>query len=337
MRITSVAARESALVPFKNNRTRVFNIRLLTVDELLVNGFMSQSFLLDLMVLACIFCWGLRGVVDKRALELVPYSALLLAEYGVYLPSAAGAYFMLNAGPHWFLSNEVLMWSAAGALAQFAAVLFYLVAMSGLEASFVIGLTAAYPLIMQVLAVPTLGESLLGARLIGTVLIGIGIVSIAGSQDWKKTPLSGRKRMIALACVFLCTVLWGVIGILDKKAVAGSSPMIAFYAKSVCNVFLLGAAIAWYAARRALPSFTSKALWQFSSISAVLMVIGNLAYVQALAMAPASYVIVITGCYPVVMYLAALWILKERVNVVRISGVCTIVIGAIVTELTRSM
>lgn len=299
---------------------------------------MSQSLLLDLLVLTCILSWGLRGIVDKRALERLPYNSLLLAVYSFYLPSAVVVYLILSATqPHWSLSVDVVAWTGLSAAAQFAAIVLYLIAMSRLEASFVIGLTAAYPLIMQVLAVPALGESLLGARLIGAVLIGIGIISIAGSQDWEENKLPGGQRTVALCCVVLCTVLWGVIGIFDKKAVGGSSPLVAYYAKCVCNVVLVSLAFGWFALRKSMPLARGKALWKFSALSALLMTLGNLAYVQALSLASASYVIVITGCYPVVMYMCALWILKERLNLVRISGVCTIVLGAIVTQLTRSL
>ena len=296
---------------------------------------MPQTWLLDILVLACIFCFGVRGVVDKRALEKVPYKALLMAVYSVYLPSAVVCWCLLSRSPAQAIGPDVILWSACSAIGQFAAVLFYLLAMSWLEASFVIGITAAYPLVMQVLAVPTLGESILGPRLIGAILMGIGIFSISRSNGAATGTVAGAKRSIALACVCLCTLLWGVIGIFDKKAVCGSSPLAVYYIKCVCNVVLALMSVAWLYFRHELPRFKSAVLWRYSGISASLMTIGNVAYVQALALAPASYVIVVTGCYPVVMYIGALWILKERLSMARLSGVCTIVLGAILTQLTR--
>ncbi|HEY9789065.1 MAG TPA: EamA family transporter [Candidatus Obscuribacterales bacterium] len=296
---------------------------------------MTESSVLNLLVLSCILAWGVVGIVDKLALEQVSYKAFVLAVYAFSLPTAGVVGLVAFATqPRSALSPEVIFWSACAAAAQFFSLLLYLKAMSRLEASFVIGITAAYPMITQLIAASALGESLWGTRLAGAALIGVGITAIAVSQ---KSNLTGNGNIRVIGCVVLCTLLWSVVGIFDKKAVACSSALGAYYAKCLCNLVLLAMALAWLYYKRALPSFASLKLWQFASLSALLMTIGNLAYIEALALAPASYVIVITGCYPVVMYACALVFLKERLNVKRLSGVCVIVLGAVLTQLTQSL
>jgi len=57
----------------------------------------------------------------------------------------------------------------------------------------------------------------------------------------------------------------------------------------------------------------------------------------AMSAAPATYVIAICGCYPLVMYVLAVVMLKERVNWVRVIGIALIVCGGIVIQLTQAL
>jgi drug/metabolite transporter (DMT)-like permease len=50
----------------------------------------------------------------------------------------------------------------------------------------------------------------------------------------------------------------------------------------------------------------------------------------------ASYVIVITGCYPLIMYIFALMFLKEKLNLIRLAGVILVVAGGGIVQLTQS-
>jgi uncharacterized membrane protein len=77
-------------------------------------------------------------------------------------------------------------------------------------------------------------------------------------------------------------------------------------------------------------------LWTFPILSALCLIIGGLAYLYAMSMSTASYVIVITGCYPLLMYTFAVWLLGEKVNRLRLVGIAVLVIGGIFTQLTQS-
>jgi drug/metabolite transporter (DMT)-like permease len=51
-------------------------------------------------------------------------------------------------------------------------------------------------------------------------------------------------------------------------------------------------------------------------------------------MASASYVITITGCYPLLMYIFAMWLLKERFNKMRFAGILLVVVGGALVQMT---
>ncbi len=50
----------------------------------------------------------------------------------------------------------------------------------------------------------------------------------------------------------------------------------------------------------------------------------------------ASYVIAITGCYPMLMYLLALVWLKERFSQARFAGISLVVLGGILVQLSKT-
>jgi drug/metabolite transporter (DMT)-like permease len=57
----------------------------------------------------------------------------------------------------------------------------------------------------------------------------------------------------------------------------------------------------------------------------------------AMTMATASYVIVITGCYPLFMYLFAMLFLKEKLDKLRVLGVLLVVLGGLMVQTTQSL
>jgi len=60
-------------------------------------------------------------------------------------------------------------------------------------------------------------------------------------------------------------------------------------------------------------------------------------YLFAMTMASVSYVIVITGCYPLFMYLFAVIFLKERLSKMRIGGMALVIIGGLLVQNTQSL
>src|SRR5262249_24237005 len=70
----------------------------------------------------------------------------------------------------------------------------------------------------------------------------------------------------------------------------------------------------------------------FCSLSAVCLAFGAWAYLSAMSIRAASYVISITACYPVLMYVLAVFFLKERFSRLRSAGIALVVLGGVLVQ-----
>jgi drug/metabolite transporter (DMT)-like permease len=343
---------------------------------------------IDPNILITLFCWGLWGISDKKALSYVGQEDVILRLYVISFFFIPIAYFALNhLQPGWGLSPEVMLWSGLASASYMIAMLAYMSAMSTTEASYVLGITAAYPLIFQIVATIFLGEELLPQRMLGAVIIAFGLFFIGGSGDGSeekaKEGISSAKEDLrssrppgpptspmpvslvdaragessdsiaadsdntvtsqkakssiskkTIICLLIATFTWGVYGIFDKKAVGIATPLVIYFAKTlwdVCSFFIVWPIML----RRKKIDWTTKPAWGFAAISEFALAIGAFTYLSALARTTASYVITITGCYPLLMYLFALLLLKEKFNKMRFLGIILVVIGGIVVQLTE--
>ncbi|MBX9686794.1 MAG: DMT family transporter, partial [Candidatus Obscuribacterales bacterium] len=221
-------------------------------------------------------------------------------------------------------------------------------AMSAAEASFVLGITAAYPIVFQFLASLFLGEALVPERILGALIIGLGLLFISSSAGSAlsstkddspqiENQLAERKSRWKLAlCVFLATFCWGVYGLCDKKAVSCAPPLMVFVAKAVWDSLLFFVLLFIYNRLGVKLDWRNRQAWLYCSFSELALGLGGLSYLMALGMASASYVITITGAYPLLMYLFALWFLKEKFNKLRFAGIIFVVIGALLVQLTAA-
>jgi uncharacterized membrane protein len=69
-------------------------------------------------------------------------------------------------------------------------------------------------------------------------------------------------------------------------------------------------------------------------MSALCLAFGAWAYLSAMTFRSASYVISLTACYPVLMYILAVFFLKERFNRVRSAGIALVVLGGVLVQNT---
>ena len=103
--------------------------------------------------------------------------------------------------PHFHISSTVWGWTLLAALAQLVSFAAYLVAMSITDASLVLGLTAAYPIVSQLLAVAWLHESFSGKRIFAALAIAVGVLAIGASKHQQHQHLSGKRRLLLGACI----------------------------------------------------------------------------------------------------------------------------------------
>ncbi|HEY9677152.1 MAG TPA: EamA family transporter [Drouetiella sp.] len=292
--------------------------------------------LLNLVIAASIVCYGAWGIFDKKALESSNDRSVLLILYLVGLPEIPLLYYLCNASvPTWHVTGPIALWSGLASITSTLSLFAYLFAMSRAEASYVLGITASYPLVMQFLAFAFLGEKLVVGRLIGSALIGIGVTAVGNSAK-HQTAMSQKDRLIVLLCIVFATFGWGVHGLFDKKAVELADPLVIFFTRSLFDAATLIVYVSVLKATKTAVVLNSKKAWLFAAFSAACLGFGYICYLKAMSLATASYVIVITGCYPLLMYIFALIFLKEKFNKIRFLGVVLVVAGGALVQLTQA-
>lgn len=304
------------------------------------SGAISPSGLVALVV-TTILCWGAWGIFDKKALESGSpkdvFLILLLCELP-QIPIAAAILF--GQGLAWEPSWPLIVWPALSALTMSISTLVYLMALKEAEASYVLGITASYPLLVQFFAVYLVDEPLGVPRLVGALLIAAGVFAVgfsAARHGSGKGTAAGNRTWFIIGAAVVSTVCWALYGLFDKKAVMVANPWFVYFWQSVFNGILIlpfAALLRW---RGHQPKLNNGRVWLFCSLSALSLSAGAICCLLAMSVAEASYVIAISGCYPLVMYVLAVLMLKERVNWVRVLGIGLIVGGGIVVQLTHSL
>lgn len=294
-----------------------------------------DNFYLNWVIAFSNLCWGIWGIFDKKALEVSSPRSVLLIQYFMALPEfLLLAAYMFFAHKSMTVSPEAFFWAAIGAATSFVAMVAYMVAMSRTEASFVLAITASYPLVMQLFATAFLGETLVGMRMVGAALIGAGVF-LVGYSGTAAHEQSEKDKKLILFCVIIATLGWGIHGLFDKKAVALAEPMAIMMSRCVVDFMTFLVMLAVLPRMNPKPNLSNKKVWMLCTLSAVSLVGGYLSYLKAMTVFSASYVIVITGCYPLLMYLFALIFLKEKLNWVRLCGVTLVVGGGALVQLTQ--
>ena len=152
-----------------------------------------------------------------------------------------------------------------------------------------------------------------------------------------------NSRLRLWIAIIGATFCWGIWGVFDKKTINLSGVIEVFFCKSLWGTMfsaILIVLIVYFVrikfsddrnpeneeftslffnpdSEKSLkgffkPLFTKK-LWIPALLSAFCLYAGGLTYLLALAQATASYVVVVTGCYPLIMHLLALLLYKEEI------------------------
>jgi drug/metabolite transporter (DMT)-like permease len=298
-----------------------------------------------MLVVLCLACWSTWGIFDKKALEAANHLDVLLFQHIIYLIEIPITYLVILYLYHSCeIMPEVWLWTGLAAGVSSAAMLFYLVALSKAEASYVLGITASYPVFVQFFAWIYLHEQLVPERLLGSICVFIGVTLIGLSKQalrqdmMDKSPQERRKHnLIVLVLCALATVSWGLSGLFDKKAVMVALPFKIYFARCVWDALICLVMYLTYLALKYKVQFNSPTAWKFSFLSAACLSVGAVSYLFAMKLASLSYVSVITGCYPLFMYLFAIIFLRERVNERRITGMGLVVIGGLMVQITQGL
>ncbi len=264
----------------------------------------ARTMPLNFLIAVTLICWSLWGICDKKALAKSDPVNTLLMTYALYLPAAVLTAAAMGAIlPGWHLTGRVLLWTGLASFANWLGVIAYLKAMSMADASYVLGITSGYPVIMQVIAVFALGEQIVPLRVVGSLLIFLGVFTIGFDQNKSETgsntdretdehqglPPGSRsnwtKERTLLAILMVVAMLgWGSMGIFDKMAVQSARALEAYTGVLIWNAAF--ALISWMVppslARRAASIKFDKSLWLFPSLSALCLMVGGMTYIAAL-------------------------------------------------------
>lgn len=295
------------------------------------------------LIAICLACWSTWGIFDKKALEAARYLDVIVFQHIIYVVEIPIVFWILTLlYPHgWTIDTGVWGWTLLGSLASSIATLIYLIAMSKAEASFVLGITAAYPLVVQVLAQFVLKEDLVPMRILGSILISAGVAFI-GSTDHKQADdldqdAPVHKKSVVLLLCLVATLCWGTTGLFDKKSLLLDDAFKVYFARCVWDVLILVCFMATAFILKHKFSWTARRAWKYSFLSSLCLSLGTVAYMFAMTMASASYVIVITGCYPLFMYFCAIFFLKEKIKKSRLIGVTLVVLGGLLVQQTQGV
>lgn len=286
-----------------------------------------------LLVGAVLLSWGAAGIFDKKAVSSTDHKSVFAAFQLFHLPLTAVMFALLYiVYGQWSLNPEVFFWEGLNAVSALIAMLTYFYALSRAQASYIVGITAGYPVLGALLAIPILGEAFSAWGLLGAGLVSAGVAAIGFSRDEQTRSLSRAESLKVTAAIIVSTVLWAVLGIFEKKALEFGRPLEAYTVLTMWKSLL---AIAYLCFASKTLSLRNAKTWKFSWSSSLLVTLGNIAFIFALSASDAGYVIVMTAAYPLLMYTAAVVWLNERVIGVRVFGIALIVAGCVLSELCR--
>src|SRR5262249_17869365 len=96
--------------------------------------------------------WGVAGIFDKKAVNASTARSVFITfhVFGVLMALALFVSLPYIYGA-WHIAPQVMFWEAMNAFAALGALLAYFYAMGKTQASWVLGITAGYPIVGQML------------------------------------------------------------------------------------------------------------------------------------------------------------------------------------------
>lgn len=254
--------------------------------------------------------WGLWAILSKWISHIgagVSEAQLqVLSTLGV-LPILIALWFMPEKEPAANRRRGVLLALGSGIVSAIGNIAYYS-ALGEAKAATVIPLTALYPVVTVILAVPLLKERVNAWQWFGIV------VSLSAIYLFNVPAESGVEQGITsrwMLLPFAAIVLWGVAALMQKAAtndVSGRESAIWFLV-----AFLPMAAI--LAVFDPLPSNIPASTWWLSAALGFALAFGNLTILLAFASGgKASIIVPLAGLYPVVSIPIALVVLGDRIG-----------------------
>lgn len=257
--------------------------------------------------LLTLLSWGLWAILTKLVGDGVSEAQLqVISTLGV-LPILAALWFMPEPGPAINWRRGVLLALGSGIVSCIGNVAYY-AALGEAKAATVIPLTALYPVVTVILAVPLLKERVNAWQWFGIVvsLSAIYLFNVPSGSEVEQG-LTSRWMLLPLSAI----VLWGLAALMQKAAtndISARESAIWFLA-----AFLpVAGMIQLY---DPLPGGISASTWWLAAALGFALAFGNLTILLAFASGgKASIIAPLAGLYPVVSIPIALLALGDRIG-----------------------
>jgi len=259
-----------------------------------------------LSTVAALFCWGLWAILPRFLGQWDTFTGGQIQAFSTLgmLPVMIALGFTRSVRNEIRNPRGTLLAVAAGTCGCIGNVLYYEILKAGEKATTVVPLTALYPLVTVLLAVPLLREKLNRTQLFGIVLafVAIYLFNVQQTQGFLS-----RWLLVILVPI----LLWGVAGLLQKIAtnhISGEMSTLWFLAASVpAAIFLF--------MREGSPSYYNAKELTIVLLIGFMFALGNYGILDAFAAGgKASIITPISGLYSMVSIPIAIIFLGERLG-----------------------
>jgi bacterial/archaeal transporter family protein len=251
--------------------------------------------------------WGLWAILTKLiGGDISEAQIQVISTIGV-LPILAALWFMPESVPAANRRRGILLALAAGIISCIGNIAYY-AALGDAKAATVIPLTALYPVVTVILAVPLLKERVNSWQWFG-IIVSLSAIYLFNVPTESGVEQGLTSRLMLLP--FTAVVLWGVTALMQKAAtndISARESAIWFLA-----AFIPVAGLIQFF--DPLPSGIPPSTWWLAAAMGFALAFGNLTILLAFASGgKASIIVPLAGLYPVVSIPIALVALGERIG-----------------------
>jgi bacterial/archaeal transporter family protein len=261
---------------------------------------------------ATILTWGIWAVLTKKlSLEIAsPAHCQAVSTLGI-VPVLFMLWTLPESGPVSRRRTGIFLALGSGLVSCLGNIAYFEVYNRGAKAAAVVPITALYPLVTILLAVPLLRERLSALQLVG---IGFSMGAIYSFNMPGEEGILSAWLLVALISV----VLWGVCGLLQKMSTNHIS------ARSSASWFLIAflPVAVLIVMRDPLPGSATASTWLLATAVGFTLALGNYTVLLAFASGgKASIITPLAALYPIVSIPIAILMLEEPINTREVLGI----------------
>ncbi len=262
--------------------------------------------------LLTVISWGIWAVLPKLiGSDLTSPAHIQAASTLGVVPVIIMLWMMKDTPTGGQRGRGVLLALGSGIVSCLANIAYFDVLGRGAEAAAVIPVTALYPAVTVLLAIPILKERLSGTQLVG---IGLSLVAIYLFNVGNEAGIVSPWLNIALIAIFL----WGVCGLLQKM----STDHVSARLSAIWFLLSFFPIAAFILLRDALPPGVSIQSWLVAVAVGFTLALGNFTILMAFASGgKASIIAPMAGLYPLISIPIAVIAFGDKLGWRQIAGI----------------